>query len=85
MAERYPGVEVVGWQGVFVPAGTPQQVVDKINDELVKILKEPEVIRRLRDIGFEPVGDSSASAAAVVKSDYDRFGKIIKALNLKSK
>jgi tripartite-type tricarboxylate transporter receptor subunit TctC len=84
MAERYPGVEVVGWQGVFVPADTPQQVVDKINDELVKILREPEVIKRLRDIGFEPVGDSSASAAAVVKRDYDRFGNIIKALNLKS-
>ncbi|MDB5619903.1 tripartite tricarboxylate transporter substrate binding protein [Tardiphaga sp.] len=84
MAERYPDVEVVGWQGVFVPANTPQPIVDKINEELVKVISEPEVIKRLRDIGFDPVGDSSASAAAIAKTDYDRYGGIIKALNLKS-
>lgn len=84
IAERYPGVEVVGWQGIFVPANTPQPIVDKINEELLKILKEPDMIKRLRDIGFDPVGDSSSNAAAVVKGDYDTYGKIIKDLGLKA-
>ena len=84
LASRYPGIVVEGWQGVFVPANTPQPIIDKINEELAKALKEPDVIKRLRDIGFDPVGDPSAAAATIVKGDYDRFGKIIKDLKLKA-
>jgi tripartite-type tricarboxylate transporter receptor subunit TctC len=83
MAERYADVVVEGWQGIFVPASTPQPIVDKINQELIKAIKDPDTIKRLNDIGFEPVGDSSEEAAKVVKSDFDRFGKIIKELNIK--
>ena len=83
MAERYKDVVVEGWQGIFVPAKTPQDIVDKINAEIVKALKEPDVIKRLQDIGFQPVGDTSSEAANIVKADYERFGTIIKSLNLK--
>jgi len=83
MAERYRDVVVEGWQGIFVTANTSQDIVDRINNDVVKALAEPDVAKRLQDIGFQPVGDTSAQATTRVKSDYELFGKIIKSLNLK--
>ena len=84
LAAAYPDVVVEGWQGIFLPAGTPQPVVDRINAEFVKAIRDPEVVKRLREIGFDPVGDTSEQAASVFRRDYERFGTVIRELKLKA-
>ena len=79
----YPDVVVEGWQGIFLPAGTPRPVIDRINAEFVKVLRDPEIIKRLNELGFDPVGDTSEEATAVFNRDYERFGAIIRDLKLK--
>jgi len=83
LSSLYPDVVVEGWQGIFLPAGTPQPIVERINAEFAKAVREPDVVKRLRELGFDPVGDSSEQATAEFKRDYERFGKLIRELKLK--
>ena len=83
LASLYPDVVVEGWQAIFLPAGTPQAIVERINAEFVKAVREPDVVKRLREIGFDPVGDTSEQATEVFKRDYERFGSVIRELKLK--
>ena len=78
-----PGVEMTTWYGLFVTAGTPKPVVDKLYAETMKAIKDPEVAKKLVGLGGEPGNVSQAEFAALVKSDYDRFGKLIKDANVK--
>ncbi|MGM4896909.1 Bug family tripartite tricarboxylate transporter substrate binding protein [Tardiphaga sp. 839_C3_N1_4] len=83
IASRFPNVVVEGWQGVFVPAATPQPIIDRLNAEFVKALRDPEVIQQLRKLGFEPIGDSSADADKIFRHDYVRFGATIESLKIR--
>jgi len=78
-----PGVEMTTWYGLFVTAGTPKDVVNKIYAETVKALQLPDVQKRLVGLGGEPGNLTQDQFAAMVKSDYDRFGKLIKDANVK--
>ncbi|HTQ00684.1 MAG TPA: tripartite tricarboxylate transporter substrate binding protein [Casimicrobiaceae bacterium] len=78
-----PGVEMTTWYGLFVTAGTPKPVIDKIYTETMKAISDPDVQKKLVGLGGEPGNVSQAEFAALVKSDYDRFGKLIKAANVK--
>src|SRR5262249_9209892 len=84
LSAAYADVVVEGWQGIFVPARTPQPIVERINTEFVKAIRDPEVVKRLREIGFDPVGDTSEQATKVFRRDYERFGTVIRELNLKA-
>jgi tripartite-type tricarboxylate transporter receptor subunit TctC len=84
LVAAYPDVVVEGWQGIFVPAGTPQPIVERINAEFVKAIRDPDVVKRLREIGFDPVGDTSEQATNVFRRDYERFGTVIRELKLKA-
>jgi tripartite-type tricarboxylate transporter receptor subunit TctC len=70
MAESgYPGVEAVAWHGIFAPAKTPQPIVDRLNVELVKALKNDEVKGVLSRQAMEPVGNSQKEFAAFLAKD----------------
>jgi tripartite-type tricarboxylate transporter receptor subunit TctC len=70
MAESgYPGVEAVAWHGIFAPAKTPQEIVDKLNGEIVKAVKNPEIIGLLNKQAMSPVGSTLAEFAAFLKKD----------------
>lgn len=73
----YPGYEADGWFGVFVPAAIPRQLVTKLNQEIVKILKMPETQQRLARIGAEVVGDTPEQFGAFVKSETAKWKKVI--------
>ena len=78
-----PGVEMTTWYGLFVTAGTPKPVIDRLYAETMKAVKDPEVAKKLVGLGGEPGNATQTEFAALVKSDYDRFGKLIKEANIK--
>jgi len=73
-----PGYEIGSWQGVFASAGTPPDIVKKLNAEIVKIIKSPDVQKKLIDLGAEPVGDSPEQFAAFVKTEVVKWGDVVK-------
>jgi len=73
-----PGFEAVSWFAMFAPPGTPKPVVDKIQAEINRILKMPEVAKRLTDIGLEPVGSTPEDLAAYQRSEIVKWAKVVK-------
>ena len=78
-----PGFEADSWGGVMVPAGTPPAVVQRLNAEIVRILKMPDVAERLRGLGAEIVGGTPDEFAAYLKSEIDKWGKVARSTNSK--
>jgi tripartite-type tricarboxylate transporter receptor subunit TctC len=79
MAESgFPGFEAVPWFGLLAPAGTAQEIVDKLHDETVKVLALPEVRKKFDELGLEPVGNTPAEFAAVIKKETPEWAKVIK-------
>jgi tripartite-type tricarboxylate transporter receptor subunit TctC len=79
MAEAgLPGFDISSWQALFAPAGTPKEIVNRLHAEVAKILRLPEVVNRIRDLGAEPGGMPPEELAALIKSDIPRLGKIVK-------
>ena len=73
-----PGFEIGSWQGVFAPAGTPPEIVKRLNAEIVKILNMPEVREKLIALGAEPVGDTPEQFSAYVKGEVVKWSDIVK-------
>ena len=73
-----PGYEIGSWQGVFAPAGTPPDVVKRLNAEIVKIINTPDVQKKLLDLGAEPVANSSEDFTAFVKTEVVKWGDVVR-------
>ena len=78
LAERYPGYEVLTWNGVFAPPGTPADVVAKLNDAVKKALADPEVVAKLADLGLEVAFSSPAEFGAYVNEQIESFAKLVR-------
>ncbi len=78
-----PGYEMIGWNGLFFPKGTPPEIVGRLNAELVKVLAKPELKDQLAAVGAEPVGDSPQAFAAFFKDETVRWGTLIRDLGIK--
>ena len=72
------GYELSSWQAVFAPAGTPKPIIDRLYTEIGKILKMPDVAKRLTDLGLDISGMPPAELAALIKADVPRLGKVVK-------
>jgi tripartite-type tricarboxylate transporter receptor subunit TctC len=75
----FPGYEISSWQGVLAPAGTPREIVGKINGELVSLVNTPEVRARMSQEGADPVGSTPEAFAERVQSEIAKWTKVIKA------
>jgi tripartite-type tricarboxylate transporter receptor subunit TctC len=73
-----PGYEASSWYGVLAPAGTPREIVARLNSELVKVLDQPEVRGSLLAEGAEPIGGTPEQFAAHIRSEKERLGKLIR-------
>ncbi len=73
-----PGFEVGSWQGVFAPAGTPPEIVKRLNTEIVKILNMPDVREKLIGLGAEPVGNTSDEFSTMVKAEVVKWADVVK-------
>jgi tripartite-type tricarboxylate transporter receptor subunit TctC len=84
MAEQgFPELVAVNWWGVFVPAGTPRPIVEKLNGDLVKVLADPDLKKRYADLGVEPVSSTPEFLADFVKAEAARYAKLIKEAGIK--
>jgi len=73
-----PGFEVGSWQGVFAPAGTPPEIVKRLNAEIVKALNMPDVRDKLSGLGAEIVADSPEEFSALVKAEVAKWADVVK-------
>ena len=78
----YPGFEVTGWFGWLAPAGTPKAIVNRLNQEIVNTLAMPEVKERLLSLSTVPVGDKPEEFARFIRSEHDKWAKVIKAAKI---
>lgn len=76
--------DIVSWNGLFAPAGTPKDIIDKVNATVTKALTAPDAQQRLTNEGAEIRGWTADEYARFVRSDMDKFAKIIKEANIKA-
>jgi tripartite-type tricarboxylate transporter receptor subunit TctC len=79
-----PGYESVAWYGLFAPAGTPADIVKRLNTEIVAILQIEDVRRRLTELGILPVSSTQDAFAKYVQTESARWGKLIRASGIKA-
>lgn len=79
----FPGFEVIGWFGWLAPAGTPGAVIDKLNRGFVQTLALPEVKDRLQSMSTVPSGGEARAFGQFMRSERDKWAKVIKAANIK--
>ena len=77
------GFEVLSWQALFVPAGTPQSIIDRLHQESMKILQTPEVQERLKGLGIMPSNMTPSQVKAFQKAEIEKWAEVIKAANIK--
>lgn len=81
--QGYPGFETLNWYAYVVPVKTPKPVIDKLNQVLVKILKDPEVTKELELKGLSPSPSTPAELAAYMKREYDTWAEVVKKAGIK--
>jgi tripartite-type tricarboxylate transporter receptor subunit TctC len=83
VGEFVPGFEASGWNGVGVPKNTPVEIVDKLNKEINAALADPKIKARLADLGGIPVSSSPADFSKFIADETEKWGKVIRAANIK--
>ncbi|GMV54705.1 MAG: hypothetical protein AMXMBFR6_05100 [Betaproteobacteria bacterium] len=84
VADTVPGFEYIAWVAFFAPAGTPKEITQRLSAELVKLLKNPDNIERIKGIGFEPIPGGQEELAAALKTEIARLGKVIREAGIKA-
>ena len=75
----YPDYEAVGWGAIFVPNGTPQPIIDKLNATIAKLVTLPEVKKQFEEQGTEAASSTQAEMAKLLRDEYARLGETAKA------
>lgn len=78
IAESFPGYDVSSWYGLFAPAGTPPDVLLRLQREVAEVLKTPEVTKQYETNGFVPVGNTPDEFAAQVAADVKKWAEVVK-------
>jgi tripartite-type tricarboxylate transporter receptor subunit TctC len=81
----YPGLDGEGWDGIFVPAGTPQDIITSLSDQTRKVLALPDVAQRIDALGFSSVGSTPDAFAKQLADESQTWAKVISAAGLKLK
>lgn len=78
----FPNLELEGWNGVFAPAKTPKDIIDRLQREISSAVRHPDVLKRLKDLNAEAVGSTSAEQDAMLRRQMDQFRPVIRAMKL---
>jgi tripartite-type tricarboxylate transporter receptor subunit TctC len=79
----YPDMTIYGWQGLLAPAGTPQPIVDKLTQEISKVLADPVLAKKLTDQGTEPAYQPPGEFQQYITAEQARWAKVIRSANIK--
>ena len=77
------GYEVISWQAIYAPAGTPPAIVQRLHDEIAKILQQPEFRDRLTSLGMDAGSMTSAQLGDFQKAEITKWAQVVKAANVK--
>ena len=77
------GFQAVAWNGLTAPARTPKDIIAKLNADVLKVVRSPELVEKLRAEGSDPVGSSVSEYAAFLREEIAKWGKVIKFANVK--
>ena len=80
----YAGYDLTTWWGLFAPAGTPNDVLERVNADTIAALKAPEVRERFAGLSVEPGGGSRAEFADYVRAEIAKYERIVKQLGIKA-
>jgi tripartite-type tricarboxylate transporter receptor subunit TctC len=83
IAETVPGYEVINWFGILAPVGTPRAIVSRINKDLNEAMSMPKLRDLLSARGADPVGGTPEAFAGVIRADFAKWGKVVKASGAK--
>ena len=83
LKEHIPQIDFLGWFGLLAPAGTPKPIVDKFAGELAKIARDPELKANFQKLALSPHPGTPEEMTALIKNDYERYGKLTSQLKLK--
>ncbi len=83
VAETLPGFEAYEWQGLFVPAGTPAEIVQKLNTGLNAVLRQPDIAERLKQLNVEFRENTPEEFRAFVAAEMEKWGRVVREANIK--
>jgi len=78
----FPAMELDGWNGIFVPAKTPKDIIDRLQREVAAAVRHPEVAKKLSELGAEGVGSPAAEQDAILRRQMDQFRPVIREMKL---
>jgi len=79
----YPGFEALAWNGLLLPAGTPRPVVVRLNAEINAILKQPDVLKKMNEAGFDLIGGTPEDFGRLISGETERWAPVIRRVGLK--
>ena len=83
IADTFPGFDFIGWFAMVAPAGTPSAIVQRINSELDRALKDPEIVQRLRDVGFYTDGAGTPGALSdFLHAERERWSRVVREIGI---
>jgi tripartite-type tricarboxylate transporter receptor subunit TctC len=84
IADAVPGFAVTGWLGIGAPAGTPVEIVERLNREVNAVLADPVVRARMAELGSEPMPGSVAAFAKLIADETEKWAKVVKFAGIKA-
>lgn len=84
IGDSLPGYESTVWFGILAPAGTPKDIVARLNTEMVKIIRSPEIADRFAKAGVDPVGSSPEEFGSFLRAEVARWAKVVQDANIKA-
>jgi tripartite-type tricarboxylate transporter receptor subunit TctC len=84
MNESLPGYDVTQWYGLLLPAGAPQEIVDRLHKEIARAIANPKIAQLYTNLGTQPISSTPDEFLAFIKSEKEKWGKVIKTANIKA-
>jgi tripartite-type tricarboxylate transporter receptor subunit TctC len=78
-----PGYDAKSWNGMLAPAGTPQNIIKRLNAEFNRIIAEPAIRKRMLDNGYEPVGGPPEKFGRLIHSEIEKWAPVVKAAGVR--
>jgi tripartite-type tricarboxylate transporter receptor subunit TctC len=82
IAELLPGYDVTQWYGILVPAGVPKDIIDRLHKEIARAIANPKISQLFVNLGTQPVSNTPDEFSAFIKTETDKWGKVIRSANI---